>query len=235
MGLPIQTAPSYNCELPVSKTKVKYRPFLVKEQAFLLQAKESQDNDDIFNGILQLIKSVTDGKVDANKLPIADLEYLFLQIRAKSIGETVTLPLICQTDTDCNGMVNVEIDLSTLTVDTSGMKDNKIELNDNLVVELAPPLTELVMSLEGKEENDSIIPILRGCMVRLYDDENVFELSEYRDTEIDEFIESLTVAQFEKISVYFDSVPSIKKEVEYSCPICKEKSSLTLEGINNFF
>ena len=235
MGLPIQTAPSYTCELPVSKTKVKYRPFLVKEQAFLLQAKESQDSTDIFSGILDLIKSVTDGKVDANKLPIADLEYLFLQIRAKSIGESVTLPLICQTDEDCNGMVNVEIDLSTITVDTSGMEDNKIELNDNLVVELAPPLTKLIMAIEGKDNQESILPILRGCMVRLYDDENVFELSEYRDTEIDEFIESLTVAQFEKISAYFDSVPTLQKRVEYSCPICKEKSSLLLEGINNFF
>lgn len=235
MGLPIQTAPSYNCELPVSKTKVKYRPFLVKEQSFLLQAKESAEPADIFSGILDLIKSVTDGKVDANKIPIADLEYLFLQIRSKSIGESVTLPLICQADADCDGVKSIDINLQDIKVDVDGMQDNKVELNDNLIVELQPPLTKLVMKLEGLDEAETILPVLRECMVRLYDDENVFELSEYRDSEINEFIESLTVTQFEKISEYFDSVPSLKHNVEWVCPKCGGDSSVVLEGLNNFF
>lgn len=235
MGLPIQTAPSYNCELPVSKMKVKYRPFLVKEQSFLLQAKESAEASDIFSGILDLIKSVTDGKVDANKIPIADLEYLFLQIRSKSIGESVTLPLICQASVDCDGISNQEINLGDIKVDTTGMQDNKVKLNENLIVELQPPLTKLVMKLEGLEEAETILPVLRECMVRLYDDENVFELSEYRDSEINEFIESLTVTQFEKISEYFDSVPSLKHKVEWTCPKCKEETSVELQGLNNFF
>ena len=235
MGLPIQTAPSYNCELPVSKTKVKYRPFLVKEQSFLLKAKESAEASDIFSGILDLIKSVTDGKVDANKIPIADLEYLFLQIRSKSIGESVTLPLICQASPDCDGISNQEINLGDIKVDTTGMQDNKVKLNENLIVELQPPLTKLVMKLEGLDEAETILPVLRECMVRLFDDENVFELSEYRDSEINEFIESLTVTQFEKISEYFDSVPTLKHKVEWTCPKCKEETSVELQGLNNFF
>jgi|TARA_B110000483_G_C18140275_1_gene521145 hypothetical protein len=207
----------------------------VKEQSFLLQAKESAETSDIFAGILDLINAVTNGTVDANKLPIADLEYLFLQIRSKSIGESVTLPLVCQTDVECDGIRQVEINLSEIEVDTSGMQDNKVKLNDNLIVELQPPLTKLVVALDKLDEADTILPVLRECMVRLYDDENVFELSEYRDSEINEFIESLTVTQFEKISEYFDSVPTLKHNVEWVCPKCKQDSSVVLEGLNNFF
>lgn len=235
MGLPIQNAPSYTCELPVSQQTVKYRPFLVKEQSFLLQAKEGAANKDIFNAILDLINSVTFGKVDANKLPMADLEYLFLQIRTKSIGETIVLPLICQADEDCDGIRNVEIDLNDIEVDTSNLPENKIELNENLIVELVAPKVKLIMKLDGLEEAEQIKPILRECMVRLYDEENVFELSEYRDSEIDEFIESLTVQQFELITDYFTAIPTLKHEVSYECPKCKKESSVELEGLNNFF
>jgi hypothetical protein len=115
------------------------------------------------------------------------------------------------------------------------MQDNKVKLNENLIVELQPPLTKLVMKLEGLDEAETILPVLRECMVRLFDDENVFELSEYRDSEINEFIESLTVTQFEKISEYFDAVPSLKHKVEWTCPKCKEETSVELQGLNNFF
>ena len=235
MGLPIQTAPSYNCILPVSKKTVKYRPFLVKEQSFLLQAKEGDSSKEIFDAILQLIKSVTDGTVDARKIPLADLEYLFLQIRTKSIGETTILPMSCSVTEGCNGTTNLEIKLSDITVDSSEMLDNKVKISDSLMVELAPPIVEVIVGLEGLPEAETIKPILRSCLVRLYDADDIYELSDYRDSEIDDFVDSLTVKQFEKISEYFAAVPTLRHTVDYDCSICKESNTLTLEGLANFF
>ena len=235
MGLPIQTAPSYNCILPVSKTTVKYRPFLVKEQSFLLQAKEGDSSKDIFNAIQELVKAVTDGTVDAQKIPLADLEYLFLQIRAKSIGETTILNLLCQTTNECPGRTDIEINLSEIEIDVDSIQDDKIKISDTLMVELTPPTTDIIVKLEGKPEAEQVLPLMRACLVRLYDEDNIFELSDYRDSEIDDFVESLTVEQFEKISEYFQSIPALSHKVEWKCKACGKDSTLQLQGLANFF
>ena len=133
MGLPIQKAPQYKCELPISGIEVNYRPFLVKEQQHLLIARESEDATAIFDAIMILIYSVTEGNVDGSELPLVDVEYLFLQIRTKSIGETAKIPLICNKD-DCDGVGYTELDLTKIKVDTSLVMDNKIQLNENLMV-----------------------------------------------------------------------------------------------------
>jgi hypothetical protein len=172
--------------------------------------------------------------VDGSKLPLVDLEYLFLQIRTKSIGETAKIPLMCTKD-ECDGVGFTELDLTTVKVDTSKILDNKIQLNENLMVELTPPSSKLIYEIEGLNEIEMIKPILRSCMVRIYDDENIYEMSEHRDSEVDEFIESLTVKQFEKISEYFGSMPSLKEEVEYKCDKCGEVSNNTLQGLQSFF
>ena len=234
MGLPIQTAPQYKCELPISGIEVSYRPFLVKEQNHLLIARESEDGTVIFDSIMNLINSVTEGTVDGSKLPLVDLEYLFLQIRTKSIGETAKVPLMCTQD-ECDGVGYTELDLTKIKVDTSGMIDNKIQLNEHLMVELSAPSSKIVYEVEELNEAEMIKPILRSCIIRIYDDENIYELSEFRDSEIDEFIENLTVKQFEEISKYFESIPSLKEEIEYKCDICGEVSNNTLQGLQSFF
>jgi hypothetical protein len=234
MGLPIQKAPQYKCELPISGIEVTYRPFLVKEQNHLLIAKESEDAAAIFESIMNLINSVTEGKVDGSELPLVDLEYLFLQIRTKSIGETAKVPLMCTQD-ECDGVGYTELDLTKIKVDTSGMIDNKIQLNEHLIVELSAPSSKIVYEVEELNEVEMIKPILRSCMVRIFDEESIFEMSEHRDSEIDEFIESLTVPQFEKIGEYFESMPSLQEEVEYKCDKCGEVSINTLQGLQSFF
>ncbi len=234
MGLPIQKAPHYKCELPMSGIEVSYRPFLVKEQNHLLIARESEDAAAIFDAIMNLIKAVTEGKVDGSKLPLVDLEYLFLQIRTKSIGETAKVPLMCMKK-ECDGVGYIDIDLTKVAVDTTTMLDNKIQISEELMIELSPPSSELVYNVEGLDESEMIKPILRGCMLRIYDEENIYEMSEFRDAEIDEFIENLTVGQFETISEYFESMPSLKEEVEYKCDKCGEVSNNILQGLQSFF
>ena len=234
MGLPIQKAPQYKCELPISGIEVNYRPFLVKEQNHLLIARESEDPTTIFESIMNLIKSVTEGTIEGEKLPLVDLEYLFLQIRTKSVGETSKIPLVCNKD-GCDGVGITELDLSKIEVDMSSMMDNKVRLNEHLMVELSPPGSKLIYEVEGLDEVEMIKPILRTCMIRIYDEESIFEMSEHRDSEIDEFIENLTVNQFEKISEYFGSMPSLKEEVEYKCDKCGEVSNNILQGLQSFF
>jgi len=234
MSLPIQKAPTYKCELPVSGIEVSYRPFLVKEQNHLLVARESENATAIFDAIMAMIKSVTEGKVDGSKLPLVDLEYLFLQTRTKSVGETAKIPLMCKKD-GCDGLGFQELDLTTVEVDTSNILDKKIELNEHLMVELSPPGSQLIYEVEGLDEVEMIKPILRTCMVRIYDEENIYEMAEHRDSEIDEFIENLTVNQFEKITKYFDSMPTLKREMEYKCDKCGEVSNNVIQGLQNFF
>lgn len=234
MGLPIQKAPTYKCVLPVSEIEVRYRPFLVKEQNYLLIARESENPAQIFDAIMDLVKAVTEGEVDASKIPLVDLEYLFLQIRTKSVGETAKVPLMCMEE-GCDGVGYSEIDLTKVEADTSGILDNKVDLGSNLIVELRPPDSKLIYEVEELDEVETIKPILRACMVRLYDDENIYEMAEHRDSEIDEFIESLTVNQFEKISGYFESMPQLKHEVKYKCEKCGTVSTNILQGLQSFF
>ena len=234
MALPIQAAPSYTLTLPISKKVVKYRPFLVKEQRSLLVARESENTKDIMQAVIDMISAVTSKTVDANKLAVGDLEYLFMQIRAKSVGETAGISVAC-TDNECDGWGRVEVDLNDVTVEVDEDVDNMIRLNDDLVVEMQYPTVTSVFKVEGLNEADAIKPILRGCMVRLFDDENVYEFAEYRDSEIDDFIDSLTIDQFEKMTEFFQNVPTLKHEVEYSCAKCKKENTRVLEGLNSFF
>ncbi len=235
MSLPVQKAPTFKCELPVSGLQIKFRPFLVKEQNHLMITRESQDPQEIFDAIIELIKSVTNGEVDASKLPMADLEYLFLQTRARSVGETVSVPLICQADDVCSAVHAEQVDLTKVNVNTSEMSDSKIQIADNLIVEMIPPTAKVVHSLTGKSESDMVIPLMRACLTRIYDEEEVYEMSDHRDAEIDEFVESLQVTQFEKISDYFGSLPSLAHEVKWTCPECGGDNYQVIKGLDSFF
>lgn len=234
MGLPIQKAPTYNCVLPITGTEVEFRPFLVKEQANMLVTKETEDPKAMFNALMGLLKSVTEGKLDASNIPMADLEYLFMMIRTKSVGETAKVPLPCQTET-CDNVIIDDIILTDMQVDTSEMLESKIKLNDTLYIELVAPSAELVFGIEGMEEVEMIKPVLRNCLVRIYDEENVYEMADHRDSEIDEFVESLTVQQFEMITEYFASIPRLSYSHEYKCPKCGETHTQEIAGLENFF
>jgi hypothetical protein len=225
MKLPIQETPTYNVELPLSKQKVSYRPFLVKEQRNLVMARDGKNAQEIFDSIASLMEAVTDGKIDALKLPTSDLEFLFLQVRSKSVGETSKLLRQCVVP-DCGGTAKGIVNLSEITVDGNKFAEagNKVEISDNLMVEFRYP-----------NSYDAVQPMIMSCMVRIYDEENIYELSEHPDSEIEKFVESLTMAQFEKIGEFFADIPALHKTVEYICEKCGDKSSIEVRGLNNFF
>lgn len=235
MKLPVQETPSYNTTLPLSQQKIKFRPFLVKEQKNLMMAREGKNSEEIFNAICEIVKTVTFEKVDAMKLPMADLEYLFLQIRCKSIGETTKLNIPCKQD-GCDGFATVELDLENVSLNLENISDTKIQISDELMIELDWPTAKSAIKLESFEkETDAIKPMLRMCMVRIFDSQEIYELKEFPDSEIDNFIESLTLDQFEKIMQFFNGIPTLEEKVNYQCPKCKTKDSMVLKGLNNFF
>jgi len=236
MKLPIQETPTYNVELPLSKQKVSYRPFLVKEQRNLVMARDGKNAQEIFDSIASLMEAVTDGKIDALKLPTADLEFLFLQVRAKSVGETSKLLRQCVVP-DCDGKPQGIVNLSEITVEGNKFAEagNKVEVSDNLMVEFRYPNSYDAVLVADMGEVDAVKPMVMSCMVRIYDEENIYELSEHPDSEIEKFVESLTMAQFEKIGEFFASIPALQKTVDYICPECGDKSSIEVRGLNNFF
>lgn len=233
MGLPIQKAPTYNCELPLTGLKVKFRPFLVKEQNHLLIIKESQGEEEIFGAITDMIKAVTNDEVDAPRLPMADLEYLFINIRARSVGESIEVPYLCRSQ-GCGHVYRSTLDLLSLDVDDD-LPENKIQISDSLIIEMRPPIAKDAIKWAGLDETEIIKPLMRTCMVRLYDEEEIYDMNDHRDSEIDEFIESLSLEQFDKISNFFASLPQLRHKESWNCEKCGSENNVELKGLQNFF
>jgi hypothetical protein len=229
MGLPIQAAPTYVCNLSDGR-EVKYRPFLVKEQKYLLIAKESEDGKEIAEALTQLIESVTFGKIDANKLSLFDLEYLFLQIRTKSVGETTKVKFLCGEE-DCTGSGSAEINLNEVKL-TENPLDSKLMLTDNLGLVLKYPT---VGELSIEDTDDRLIATVMYGIETIFDENEVYECKDVQSSDLKEFVESLTLEQLEKVNEYFIQTPSLKENIEYTCELCGTKQEKVLQGLNSFF
>lgn len=233
MGLPIQTAPTYVCNLSDGR-EVKYRPFLVREQKYLLIAKESESSVDIANALIQLIDSTTFGTVDASKLSLFDIEYLFLQIRTKSVGETTKARYFCEV-TDCEGSGEVTIDLSKVQL-TKNDSDNKIMLTDTLGVILDyPSISELSKVEEIEDTQDRLIATIMYGLNTIFDENEVYESKDIKDSDLKEFVESLTLEQLDKIETFYTKTPSLEERVEFACDVCGTQQERILRGLNSFF
>jgi len=235
MGLPIQKAPKFKCQLSDGK-EVEFRPFLVKEQKYLLIAKESISGTEVLSAIKALITGVTEGKVDADKLPIFDLEYLFLQIRSKSIGESVTIDVYCK-ELECSGTGSTTVDLNEVGIVYPEDKvDATVELSETLGVTLRYPTTkQLAESEDIEDRGDKLIALLSYGIETVFDNETVYTVDEIENSELIEFVESLNLDQVEKLQKFFDSAPSLQEEVEYKCDSCGTLNTTTLKGLQSFF
>tara|TARA_B100000674_G_scaffold29934_1_gene21073 strand:- start:969 stop:1673 length:705 start_codon:yes stop_codon:yes gene_type:complete len=234
MGLPVQKVPEYFCKLPLSGLEVKFRPFLVGEQKNLLLIQESEEQDKIWSAVQQLIKSVTFGEIEnVGQLPLADVEYLFLQVRMMSVGETAKLSLICQKD-ECNGSTEVELNLHDVKIDTSYLPDKTVELSEDLGVIMKYPTAEL-QRFVSEDQNETFMNILKNSIVEIFDADEVYNTNDYADREMDEFLGSLTIQQVEKIGEFLNNTPTLSHTIDFTCLKCKEKNSVLLKGLENFF
>ena len=236
MQLPIQSAPEYSAVLPLTKTEVKFRPFLVKEQRNMLLVKEDSDTKSMFNTLITMLKSVMlSDSVKIENLPMTDIEFLFLQVRSKSVGETQQLNLPC-VKKDCDGQRVGTMDMSNIDVDNTERDDNNIiELNEDLSVELELPSAVKMVQISNLSEDKLLNAGLLLSMKKIYDKENIYDLKDHRDSEIQEFIDSMSVEQFNTVSKFFSDVPTISLKLETVCQKCGDKHKESISGFANFF
>lgn len=239
MALPKQSAPTYTIEIPSSKQELKFRPFLVKEQKALLLAQQSEDPVVMADTLKSVIQSCAQSSIDVNKLAVFDLEYVFSQIRAKSVGETVDLLFYCDTCDDEKAKVKISIDLTNLKVEHFPGHEQKISLFDDVGISMKYPSIDVIKNIEklGNTENeiDLVFDIIAECVDYIYDSNELYYAKEQSKTELVEFINNLTGDQFAKIELFFETMPKLQYNVDYSCPVCKKAHHKTLEGLNNFF
>jgi len=236
MALPKLTTPTYELEVPSTDEKLKYRPFLVREEKILLIALESGESKDIITAIKDIVTECTYGKIDLGKMPMFDVEYVFLQIRSKSVGEVSTLKLLCPDDKET--YVNVDIDLSEIMVQVDEGHNPKIELTDEMgMIMTYPSIDSLSATGVTDITADNMLDVISACILQIYDKkgEEVFETKDQTKKEISEFVESLNTKQFQEVQKFFDTMPKLKHTVELENPKTGVKSEIVLQGLNDFF
>ena len=206
MGLPKLNVPVYEAILPSTETVIKFRPFLVKEEKLLLTALEDGSHSAIMLSIKNIISNCVQSEIDVDKLPLFDVEFLFLKFRAKSVGEISTIGLKCN---ECEVTNQIELNMEDIKVDRTEGHNRKIMIDDNIGVMMSYP----VISTDGILEQD-------GMAI---------------DKELDEFLENMESKQFQKISNFFDTMPRLRHTVNFNCVSCSKDNSLVLEGLDSFF
>ena len=236
MALPTINTPTYELVVPSTDEKIKYRPFLVKEEKILLIASESGKQEDIINAIKQIATACTFGKLKIGRMPMFDVEYIFLQIRAKSVGEVSELTLIAPDDKETR--VNVEIDLSEVKVQVQDDHTNKIELTDEMGIYMQYPTVD-TFSKSGMTEitASNMFEVISACIAQIYDKkgEEVWEAKDSTKKELIDFIEQLSSKQFAEIQKFFDTMPKLKHVVTVKNPKTKVETDVVLSGLSDFF
>jgi len=236
MALPKIETPTYELTLPSQDIKVKYRPFLVKEEKILLMAMESQKADEIFQATKQIVASCTFNSLKVEELPTFDLEYIFLQIRAKSVGEITKFKVLCPDDKKT--YADVEVDLTKVNVEVDDKHTNKLVVDEkrNLGVVLKYPTMNVLKS--GTMENpttEQIFDVLTECVDHIYEGDKIYPAKDSTQQEIKEFFEDLSQDSFVKIKSFFDTMPRLRHEIEVTNPVTNVKSKVVLSGLNDFF
>ena len=232
MSLPTLNVPTYNLTVPSTKQRIKYRPFVVKEEKILLLALESEDDAQIAEALKSIVCScVTTKDFDFNKLASFDVEYIFLNIRAKSVGEIIELFLTCPDDNETEVKVNINVDDIKVKFDKGHSKT--IKISDDLWVDLKYPGIDTFL---GPQNNlDDTFTFIAKSIEKIYNEEDVWDDSTTTVDEFVSFLENMSSKQFNDVQNFFQTMPSLKHEVKITNPNTKVESSYTIEGLANFF
>ena len=238
MPLPKIATPTYELELPSTGKSIKYRPFLVKEEKVLVIALESEDTKQITNAIKAVLKNcvLTKG-IKVETLPTFDIEFLFLNIRGKSVGEEIEVNIVCPDDGETN--VPVFIDLDSIQVERSDDHTNQIKLDDDLMMEMKYPSLEQFIknNFDFQEGNqmDQSFELIATCIDKIYNEDEVWATADCTKKEVKEFLESMNSSQFKEIETFFETMPKLKHTIEVTNPNTKVTSEVVLEGLASFF
>ncbi len=231
--LPKLDTPTYTTVLPSTGESIEYRPFLVKEEKILMIAQESNDNAAMIKALKNIIRSCTEGQVDPSKCTVYDIEFLFLQFRAKSVGETAPIRLKCE---ECGEFTEVEIDLSEVEVQYPENKpENNIKLTDKVGIKLKEVSVDEVETLSGETNSKNFNKAIAAVIDVIYDDDNVYNVKETSAKEVSEFIDTLNHHHLEKIQNFIENQPMLKHIVKFKCEKCGHENEVELVGLQSFF
>ena len=238
MPLPTIATPTYELELPSTGKKIKYRPFLVKEEKLLVLALETEDTKQISTAIKTVLKNCIQSRgVKVENLPTFDIEFLFLNIRGKSVGEEIEVNLIAPDDKETSVPVTINID--DIKIKKNKGHTNKIKLDKTLMMEMKyPSLDEFVKNnfdFDGEVDMDQSFDLIASCIDKIYNEEEVWSTADCTKKEVKDFLEQMNSLQFKEIESFFDSMPKLSHSVTFTNPKTKVESTVVLEGLSSFF
>ena len=232
MALPKLNAPSYEMKVPSTGETVKFRPFLVKEQKILMIAQESKDPNMMANAMCDLIESCCENIKEVEKMPTFDIEYMFLQLRAVSVGSEIELEMLCQDDNVTR--VPVTIDLGEIKVSEFPNHKKEIMITDKIGMTFKYPSLKDIAKYgqDGVSAVDTTFGVIQDCLVNLFDENQVYD--EMNQQELQEFVEQMTTEQFEEVQGFFDTMPKLRHTVEVKNPNTGHVNKVHLEGMQSF-
>ena len=238
MPLPRISTPTYELELPSTGKNIKYRPFLVREEKLLVIALESEDTKQITTAIKDVIKNCIQTRgIEVETLPTFDIEFLFLNIRSKSLGEEIEVNIICPDDETTTVPVTINVD--DIKVEKNDKHTNKIKLDDTLMMEMKyPSLDQFIQSnFDFTERNqlEQSFELISSCVDKIYSEEEAWDSSDVTEDEMIEFLEQMNSSQFKEIETFFETMPKLAHTIKVKNPKTKVTSSVTLEGLSSFF
>jgi len=233
MALPKLNTMTYELELPSNGETIKYRPFLVKEQKILMIAQESEDDKQIQSAFAQIIKDCTFGELDPYVMPMFDLEYVFLQLRSKSVGEKVKLKLICPDDNKTE--VEVEIDLKNVDVQMTEDHTNVVTLTEDITMIMKYPSLSDMEGFDPQGKILSLFEMIKRCIMEIRDGETIHNKVDISNKDLDKFIDSMSTENFEGVSNFFETMPKLRHVIKVTNPKTKKKSEIPIEGLQSFF
>ena len=234
MALPKLDTPTYSLVLPSTGQEIKYRPFLVKEQKLLMMAQESKEQTNIAETMSNVISSCTFNTVDTQQTPLFDIEYIFLKVRSKSVGETQQIRVLCPDDGETYG--NVTLNLDEIEVQMTEGHTNEINLTDKIKIIMKYPQLKDMRGLDSIDtvQTEQIFSIMKYCIWEVHDGDKVYNRVDISDKDIEEFIDSFDNQQLESILNFFQTMPKIRHPVKVINPKTKVESELVLEGLESF-
>lgn len=245
MALPKINVPIYELKLISTGQTVRFRPFLVKEQKLFLMASESDDPKETIKTIKQVLRNCILDEIDIDTLPTFDLEYLFLNLRARSVEEVVELKYKCNNKiTDehghsevCDGVVDFKLNLLEIQPTKNPEHTDMVQLTEDLGVCLKYPTFDMIEKYDSYDEDnaDVMLQVLADCINYVYDKESIYYAKDQTREELMEFVEDLQQKDLEKLKVFFDSLPELKKDLHFKCPKCGYEENMVVKGLQNFF
>ena len=245
MALPKIDVPTYETKLISNGKTVKYRPFLVKEQKLFLMAAQSTDEKETVDVVKQVLNNCILSDIDVDDLPTFDLEHLFMQLRARSVGEVVNLKYNCNNtvkdDKDeekvCGSLVKFDLNILDIKPIIDEKHSSKIEISDKLGILMKNPTLSLIKDAGNlaNEDVDTVLNVIVSCIDYIYDADQMYYAKDSTKEELLEFIENLQQEDMEKIQLFFNTMPKIAKELDFKCKKCGYEETITVQGIQNFF